>query len=188
LTYISTDAVLKQAVDDGRLCHLIPVFPSAPIERCTLLYPSLLADLDRFIEAPSMGELRAALEAMTQGLRVTMGFTPYAHKEAMMGRLDPIKNGVWDYRHRRPPPGARVFGRFARQDVFVALTWRPRSREIPGFDLRPLDDHKISHEWNFAILEAEERWREALGSTPFVVGESVEQHFSSNASRNPDPE
>ena len=55
---------------------------------------------------------------------MTVCWDPFKARDAKIGRLYPIADEVWDLRSQAPPPGLRVFCRFAEKDVLVALTCR----------------------------------------------------------------
>ena len=69
--------------------------------------------------------LRADLEMFVRGQVLGISMTPYRHKSAYMGLLDPPERGFWDIRSRDPKPALRVLGHFADVDLFVALVWQP---------------------------------------------------------------
>lgn len=77
-------------------------------------------------------------------------------KDAYMARLLPDANEVWDIRCRDPQPGIRLLGRFAKKNVFVALTWEDRL---------PLRDFE-SAEWKAAINRCVEEWNRGFWSEP----------------------
>ena len=122
--------------------------------------------------------LRADLEMFVEGKHLTVSMTPYEHKTAYMGLLDPPKGGFWDIRSRDPRPSLRVFGHFAYVDWFVALAWRPRFVRIDGRD--PLGDRK-DIEWEFAKLECEEVWGKLFPNSKPRTGGQISDFISERA-------
>jgi hypothetical protein len=173
---MSIRQAIQQALCANLLYLLEPEFMSDSVVRHMLLHPELHKDLERAYEIPRLGRLKADLEAFVLGHEITMCMTPREHKSAYMGLLEPISKGTWDIRSRDPCPGIRVFGAFADVDTFVALHWMPRSRPIAGFDKKPLKDDEM--DWQFAMMEAEARWKIALPEVTPKIGGDVSGYIS----------
>lgn len=125
-----------------------------------------------------IGHLRADLETFVKGEEISLCFRPYDHGKAYLGLLDPPGQATWDIRSRRPGPGLRVFGRFAARDVFVALTWWPRSRPVNWSSKQALKGNQLL--WRLAILECEEEWNRILPGEVPVAGTRAERYVSDN--------
>lgn len=148
-----------------------------------MLHPQIVQDLGAGAHIAGLMQLQNELEEFVTGKHMTMALTPRKHKHARIGLLDPPANGVCDIRCKHQSPGTRLLGRFARQDCFVGLVWRPRSVPIDGFDLVPLANTRSGNEWMFAVLEVEQRWEQILGKATYVTGENVSDYISENCSR-----
>ncbi len=172
---------IARAVGDGRLFNIKPEILSDPVERTMVVSPEIQGLLAGPWENTTMerrcGRLRADLEAFVKGDIVNLALVPYQHRAAYMGRLDRPKDEVWDIRSRDPNPGLRLFGRFAEIDVFVALNWCPRSVEWAGE--APLGDTATLN-WDFAILECQERWNALFPGHDPVHAEQADEYVSSN--------
>ena len=124
------------------------------------------------------GGLRADLEMFVRGQVLSVSMTPYKHKKAYMGLLDPPERGFWDIRSRDPNPALRVFGHFADVNLFVALVWHPRSVEVDG---RPPLGSAQDLSWEFAKLECEEAWRDLFPNHAPRIREKISDLISEDA-------
>lgn len=175
---MSTEAILKRAIEGGSLWHLIPELGDPP-KRSLLIHSELKQLFDDYRHLRPIGAMKGYLESFVTGGRMVLGMTPHEHGTASMGRLDPTKEGAWEFRCRDPSPATRVFGVFPCRDVFVALDWAPRSRPIPGIDRRPLGD-TLSLEWQFALIETGNRWGKVCGGLNPLVGSKASDYLSEN--------
>lgn len=162
----------------------LPIMEGDPIERVMLIETEVTELLDGPYQsvhhARRIGRLRADLESFVMGEEITLSFTPYEHGSAYMGLLDPKGQATWDIRSRDPEPGLRVFGRFACPDVFVALTWSPRSKEV-GWSRKPaLEDIPLM--WRIQILDCDQKWNSILPGLVPVSGDEVERYVTANVS------
>jgi hypothetical protein len=69
---------------------------------------------------PLAGDARADLEAFILGQLIVVALKR-DHKNCRMARLNKPADEVWELRILDSDPQLRIFGRFASQDVFVAL-------------------------------------------------------------------
>lgn len=180
---MSTITILKAAIDRGDLSYLPLQVPGDTVERSLLLHPEIVDALAKGWTIPRMAQLQAELEDYVLGRHMTLAFTPRKHKKARMGLLAPERDGIWDIRCRHHSPGIRVLGRFAAPNCFVALEWRPRSLPIEGFDKVPLSETGTGDEWEFALIEVEQRWDKILPGATFVTGEDHRDFITENSSR-----
>ena len=170
-------------IAERRLYNLEPALASDPVERTMLISAEindhLIGPWPNVTAAKRFGELRADLEAFVKGEKVAVCLDPYIARNAYMGRLDGPSDEVWDVRSRDPRPALRVFGRFAERDVFVALTWSPRSIPLLGYLRKPLGD-KDSREWRDAIIECKAEWKKLFQAYEPIPGPNLHDYISTN--------
>ena len=120
-------------------------------------------------------DLSVDFEQFVSGQVVSVATNPRKAKRAYMSQLEKPYERVWDIRSRNPSPGIRILGRFAEQNVFVALSWYLRNR---------LGEYG-SDEWNFAIGDSKTRWRQlfhpydALGDDRKISKDNIHDYISS---------
>jgi hypothetical protein len=127
LTYKSIREAIKAHEGQNLFClpHLIlgeetprTIFVST--ELAEIAYPPW----PKTWEGRRYARLRAVLDGFTGGDFVTIADNPYDKEAAaILARVDPIGEEVFDFRCVDPKPGIRAFGCFAETDTFVALTW-----------------------------------------------------------------
>ena len=116
------------------------------------------------------GALRADLEAFASGGLIGIARKPYRAKNALLAQLDPVSNEVWEIRSRSPSPGIRVFGRFSKTDVFIAL--EIESRDALG---GPKDKT-----WRDEIIRCKAHWTRLFPSYEPHSGDTVDDYISGN--------
>lgn len=165
----------------GRLCAFVPEFDSDELVRSVLLHPQLAEDISGRVEAwgRRVGRLQGDLESFVKGEHVALSMTPFDHKNAFLGLMDPATDGTWEIRSRDPNPGLRVFGKFPCTDTFVALSWEPRSVRFGGRS--PLGARR-SLEYQLALIETDKRWNGALPGAVPLTGGSYRDYVSNNSS------
>lgn len=84
-----------------------------------------MSDPSRFTLRYDAGVLRSDLEGFILGRPVSFGVG--RDKTCMLKVLSPWSDEVWEFRSREEKPGARVFGRFAGPDIFVATGMMDRA-------------------------------------------------------------
>ena len=169
-------------VSDGRLHLVEPLDASLEVKRVMVVSD----DIQNMLDGPwstsglerRAGRLRADLEMFVRGQFLTVSMTPYQHKTAYMGLLEPPKRGFWDIRSRDPKPGLRVLGHFADVDLFVALVWHPRSVEVDGRS--PLRNAQGLN-WEFAKIQCEEMWQEMFPNHRPRIREKISDFISEDA-------
>lgn len=102
--------------------------------------------------------------------------TPFAAREAQLGRLDPIEDSVFDFRSREKP-GLRVFCRFAERNVLVAFVCAPRSVKVSWLDKLPLGDRYSKH-WKRAVRECKEQWSILFPKYDPVRGDNLNDYLT----------
>lgn len=162
---------------EGRLFHLPPFLPGAPVVRMMFVSAEIHAvvvgahSLDTE-EGRRFGQLRGDLDRFTEGALISVADHPYRKdKKAYIARLDPPRDEAWDIRSVDPKPAIRVFGHFAMVDTFIALTWAWR-RDLGG---------PGSKEWRDEIERCKAAWRQLFHPYPPYSGGSLHDYVSSNA-------
>lgn len=109
-------------------------------------------------------KLEAAISYFIEGRYVTDG---------LIKQLRPPKYEHWELRSRKPRPSLRVFGRFAKPDVFVGTHVELRNK-LGGMWSMPFEHHK---------LVCEEHWNNAGLPDPFTDAPHFryESYITSNA-------
>ena len=176
LTYMSIQDEIQNRLQENRLFRLERALPSDPVGR----------DMLKLVVGPwnspdmqgRCGRLRADLESFIGGDTLTICLRPFEAGVAYMRLLKPPSDGIFDIRSRDPNPALRVFGGFARRDVFVALTWAPRSKPLSWSSKQPLEGRN-SREWRDAVLECKTAWKNLFGSYQPVTGDEIENYATS---------
>ena len=178
---MSIQRSIEDAIAGGRLLVFEPEFDSDELVRSLLLHPQLAADIREQVEewGRHVGRLRGDLESFVKGQHISLSMTPFEHRVAYMGLMDPIADGIWEIRSRDPKPGLRVFGKFPCADMFVALSWNPRSVRLGR--KKPLGDRR-SVEYQLALIETNERWNVALPGLAPLTGGNYRDYVSENSS------
>lgn len=176
---MSISAQVQALVRAKRLHYVEPRDASLEVRRVMVVSDEVQKLLDRPWSTDGLARranrLRADLEMFVRGQVVAVSMTPYRHKTAYMGILDPLERGFWDIRSRDPQPGLRVLGHFADVDLFVALIWHPRSVEVDG---RPALGNARGLNWEIAKLQCEEMWQELFPSHRPRTGERISDLIS----------
>jgi len=117
---------IREWVRDGELFHLPPRMESDSAKRFLFcseeLWTALCGPWESEDEQKSMGHVRATLDAYVTGLKIMVRFPPSKNVSAHLALLENPEENVWEFRCRDPNPQIRIFGHFADQDLFVALT------------------------------------------------------------------
>ncbi len=103
---------IKHRIAEGRLFEVVPIMDE-PIQR--RMY--VTEEINVLLNGPwqddpeweeRCGELRVTLEQFVIGAYLNVCLIPYKAQAAYMGRLEPIKDEVWDIRSIDPSPALRV--------------------------------------------------------------------------------
>lgn len=110
--------------------------------------------------------LEASISYFIEGLYVT---------DHLMKQLEPQKFEHWELKSRKPRPSLRVFGRFAKPDIFIGTHVVPR----------PLLRGMWSPEYEHEKLVCEDHWSQAGLPPPFSDRPRFryEAYITGNASR-----
>lgn len=151
--------------EEARLVPLQPLISFAPAQRTVLLTHDLdqaFRNPDEFPIRYDAGVLRSDLEIFVNGGVIT--FATGREKKCLMKALDPLDEEVWEFRSRGEKPGARVFGRFALPDVFVATGMT--DRDDMDFDVE--------------IRRCKAAWRALFTTYPPFSGSSPSDYITRN--------
>lgn len=160
---MSIRELIQTAVNVGWLVNLQPRLPSIPHQRIILVCRNLNDELERELNDPSTAvrtaELFNTFDTFLGGRMITVGTRN--DRDAYMKILEPEADEVWEIRSVDPKPSIRVFGRFARQDVFVATNKGMRT-ELGGFGSKEFRDcmTRCTTEWRKCF----QTWRPHTGS------------------------
>lgn len=123
-------------------------------------------------------DLSVDFERFVSGGMITVARRSRKAKNAYMSQLEKPFERAWDIRSTNPRPGIRVLGRFAGQNVFVALNW----------EFRELLGEYGSDEWNFVINKCKANWRQLfhpydpIGDDQRISEENINDYISSKVS------
>ncbi len=154
--------------------HLPPLLPGDRTGR-TLLVAREVMEIVGFRSLPDdasgdrrHARLRALFDHFSRGAPVTVADDPFRKRRtAILARVHPPADEVWDFRCLDPRPGIRAFGRFAEPDVFVALTWAYREDIAPGDG------------WTAQIARCRAAWTGLFGALPPFRGDRIDAYLSS---------
>jgi hypothetical protein len=143
------DQLIEEAKTTKRLHPIAPIARWARTPRAFLMCVPLWEDLQKgkSDEDEVVRQRWAKLEAAMQFF-VEEGYMT----EQLLKQLAPYKFEHWEMINKKPRPSLRVFGRFAKPDVFVGTHVRKRS-DLKG---------KWSIEFELEKLVCEQHW-EAVG-------------------------
>lgn len=110
--------------------------------------------------------LRAVLDGFTEGNWITVAEDPFdKDARAILARVDPIEDEIWDFRCLDPKPGIRAFGRFSEPNTFIALTW----------------DYREIVDWTAEIEDCKAAWERLFGEIPPFRGKTIDEYITYNA-------
>lgn len=172
LTYMLISEAIALARQNGKLVPARPVVPWAGEPRAFLMCKPLAEIISDGRASPDEKERQrwAKLEASI-GHFVEGGYV----NDDLIKQLQPPKFEHWELRSRKPRPSLRVFGRFAKPDVFVG-THVERRDALGGMWSTAFEHNK---------LVCEEHWRNAGLPAPFSDPPHFryERYITSNAQR-----
>lgn len=146
------DDAIRNAKLAGKLSPAARLVPWAGEPRVFLMCEPLRAAIDEGRSSADEKERKpwAALEAAMWHF-VTGGLVT----DDLMKQLLPLKYEHWELKSRRPRPSLRVFGRFAKPDVFIGTHVRRRDG-LGGMWSTQFENEKLVCEdhWNAAGLLA----------------------------------
>ena len=170
---ITDDIKACVAMHDGeRLFHLPLHLPGGYAMR-----EMVISEEVRDIATPPWSEthegtrhsgFRGDLDAFTRGDEFSVAEDPFKKPHyAMLARVDPVGNEIWDVRNTDPRPGIRGLGAFGGKDFLIVLTW----------DYRENFEGDADH-WATEIDRCRAKWNELFGSIPRFTGASLDEYLS----------
>ena len=110
--------------------------------------------------------LRGLLDSFIEGDYITVAEDPYdKDASAILARVDPVDQEVWDFRCLDPNPGIRAFGCFAEKDTFVALTY---------------DYRETIEDFAACVTDCRTEWSNLFGDLPPFKGNDLDDYLSYN--------
>lgn len=180
---MSMQDAIRGRVEGGEIVEIAPTFPGDPHHRSLYVSPEIwtLANGPWESEKTSRkcARLIADLSAFVAGDQISVCNRPFQAKDAFLGLLSPVSEGVWDIRLRDPDPGIRLIGKFALKDVFIALLPASRSVSVSWVGRGPLGSAD-SMEWAKIIRECKADFRRLFGVWPSLTGDTISDHLSAN--------
>ena len=167
LTYTSITAALEGAKARGRLIPFVSRSPWSGADRSFLLHADLHHEMLRMRSATEVSlierwsRLEADIAHFVEGGLITNN---------EMKCLDPNR-GVWELKSCKPKPGLRLFGSFAKVDVFFGTHVVERKTLGAKRDIR----------WNLTMLHCEELWGLEMGAFTPLSGKDFQGKISNNA-------
>ncbi len=111
---------------------------------------------------------RGELDAFTKGEEFSVAEDPFKKPGyAMLARVHPVSDEIWDIRSSDPRPGIRGLGAFGGKDFFIAIVW----------DYRENFDEDADH-WTSEIERCKAVLNELFGSIPRFRGASLDEYIS----------
>jgi hypothetical protein len=168
---MSIAGLIEQCESSGKLRRIVPLLNSVISWRELWVTASLASELFGDVEperAWRYGKLAADFDLFVSNGLVTL--SKGRRNEGFLKLLDPSEDGVWTLRSQAPRPGLRVFGCFARQDVFIATNIGLRKQ------LGPFG----SPQFNAAIQCCKDEWRECFGDINPLQGKSGHDYIREN--------
>jgi hypothetical protein len=127
---MSIRATIRDWERDGELVLMPPVLPFESLERVLFCSRNVWLALDGE-DSPrgksNMARARATLDAYVAGKRIAVRLPPSKNVKADLALLDDPLDEIWEFRCTSAKPQIRVFGRFAEQDLFIALIMRTKN-------------------------------------------------------------
>lgn len=164
------DDAIKAAKSEGKLFPAARLVPWVGEPRVFLMCPALMMSVHEGRSNTDEKQRRpwAALEAAMSHF-ITGGLVT----DDLMKQLQPPKFEHWELRSRKPRPSLRVFGRFAKPNVFIGTHVRPRGA-LGGMWSQQFENEK---------LICEDHWKAAGLPAPFTDPPhfQYESYMTSNA-------
>ena len=103
-------------------------------------------------------EFRATLDSITRGDLLPVSEDPYGKSpEAVVARVDPVGDEIWDVRCLAPNARIRCLGAFGGKNLFIALIW----------------EYRESIEWDEEIDRCKAEWYRLFQPLPRFKGVSL---------------
>lgn len=155
---------------EGSLHVVEPLLPGSPMPRVilatTCVHDAINVELNDDAHEKRMAKLRADLERFVKGQNIIVGAR--LHGGCFLKRLEPAEAAVWEIISRNPKPSYRVFGRFARKDVFVATMVIERT----------LLGEFMSRLWRREIRRCKADWSRLFPANVPLLGDDINDYIS----------
>jgi hypothetical protein len=113
--------------------------------------------------ADHLSEFRQTMDAFLEGGEFSVSEDPYNKpSDAMLARVDPVEDEIWDIRSITPHPGIRCLGAFHSKDRFIALTWDYRVNIV---------------DWKAEIQSCKDLWRDIFGAVKPLSASKVDDYL-----------
>jgi hypothetical protein len=118
-------------------------------------------------EGLRLSEFRELLDAFLEGGEFSVADNPDTKpSDAMLARVHPVADDLFDFRSVAPRPGIRAIGGFSERNTFVALTWDWRENlDPPGA-------------WTAEINRCRAAWQALFGTKPPFHGATLDAYLS----------
>lgn len=144
---MSIEEHIRDLVQRGCLFPVLPPYASSKIRRrmfVTLKLQEAVSNPPNDLEARFI-DLHADLVLFVTGRWIPPNYLKH---------LEPTRLGVWEIRSHQYEPQIRVFGQFAKRDVFIGFSYRLRD-ELGGIQ---------SPFWNHEIRRVRDNWNDLFSS------------------------
>lgn len=162
MTYMSIPDGLAHVVEAGELVCL----PSSLFGFETARQMYVVPEIWDAVSNPAdveLVEFRAQLDAFVEGGFFTVAEDPFTKpSDAMLARVHPVENEIWDLRSVVPHPGIRCLGAFWQQDAFIALAY----------------NYRENMRWQKDIASCRSTWAKLFGGTPPLKGVSLDDYLT----------
>lgn len=110
---------------------------------------------------------RGELDAFTRGEEFSVAEDPFNKPGyAMLARVHPVSDEIWDIRSTDRNPGIRGLGAFGGKDFFIALLWDYR------------ENFEDASHWTSEIERCKAKWGELFATIPRFKGASLNDYIS----------
>jgi hypothetical protein len=176
---MSIQVEIAARVAEGRLFPLRQMLPQSDDKRRIYVTGPVAKMLDGPWSRPSFGRragvARALLESFLRGDLVVGRTPPSKSVETVIALLDPASENVWEFRVREPRPGARILGRFAEPDTFIATNWLNREDFLD-----PKTQQDDQRRWRDEVVRCGAVWRQLFHSYEPYVGSTLHDFISNS--------
>jgi hypothetical protein len=169
---MSLEDQIKGLCDSGILCLIQQSWPGLPMKRWFYAFETvktlLLGPWNTQKEADRAMELRAEIDWFIDGKTIYVRPDCEEGTKALLARLHPASDEVWEFRSIKPKPSLRVFGTFARKNIFIASNW----------EYRTYLGAEDSEEWAEAITQFKSIWQNSFPSLDPLHGSYPNDYLS----------
>ena len=114
------------------------------------------------------GYFSGDLDEFVSGKILHVALVSKRHKNAELARLSPPNDEIWELRSQAPPPGLRLFGRFAERDCFIGLICLER-KSLGG---------KSNNIWNWVSNSIKSKWQNLFPAYSPFSGDTVNDYLT----------